>query len=379
MASGHEGSGRGAGLEGPNRETPCRLGDDRSPGRGHEKEPAGEPERREPVLEPFDVTVEHRLGVGVHRRGGPALVLAHVREDVGGARDVQPGKLATDERPGRLLVSGVGVGVEEADGERLDGGRVDQIAHRLAYLPEIQRLDHRAVGRDAFTDLPAAAARDERIGPSQPEVEQVVALLEAHVEEVPEPFGHQHPRRRPAPLDDRVGDEGGAVGDRVDLGHRDVLAGEQGGRALDHRDRGVGWRGEPLVDRDPAATLVEQGEVGKRSSDVHAEPVGHGQGSSFHRLESCRARCAPGAAPGGGCVEGGRAEWWRATGFQNNIAIMEASEIAMEPAGRFGLAAWPAVPAPVVVVVSAVRRPSVRGSSVRRSPVRRPSVRRPHP
>ena len=68
---------------------------------------------------------------------------------------------------------------------------------------------------------------------------------------------------------------------------------------------------------------------------------------------------------------GGRAEWWRATGFQNNIAIMEASEIAMEPAGRFGLAVRPAVPAPVVVG-GAVRRPSVRRPSVRRSPVRRP-------
>ena len=191
---------------------------------------------------------------------------------------MQPGKLAADEVLRGLLVGRVGVGVEEADGERLDAGRVDQIAHRRAHFLRIQRLDHRTVGRDPLADLPAAAARDEGIGPPEPEVEQVVALLEAHVEDVAEPRGHQHPGRRPATLDDRVGDEGGAVGDRIDPGHRDVLAGEQGGRALDHRGRGVGRRGEPLVDRDPAAVFVEEGEVGERPSDVHAEPPGHGWG-----------------------------------------------------------------------------------------------------
>ena len=278
VAGGHEGAGRRAGLQGPDREAPRRLRDDRSPGRGHDVQPAREPERREPALEPLDVAVEHRLGVGVHRRGGPALVLAHVREDVGGAGDVQAGELAADEGFRGLLVRGVGVGVEEADRERLDAGRVDQVPHRLAHAVRVQRLDHRAVGRDPLAHLPAAAARDERIGPPEPEVEQVVALLEAHVEDVAEPRGHEHPGRRPAPLDDRVGDEGGSVGDRVDLGHRDVLAGEEGGRALDHRGRGVFRGGEPLVDRDPAAALVEQGEVGERASDVHAEPTGHGQG-----------------------------------------------------------------------------------------------------
>ena len=172
-----------------------------------------EAEVREPALEPFDVAGEHRLGVGVHRRRGPALVLAHVPEDLGRARHVQIRELRAHEFAGRVLVHGIGIGVQEADGERLDAGRFDEVADRRAGAFEVQGRDHLSVVTDPLRDLAAQVPRNERIGPCEPKVEQVVALLEAHVEDVAEPRGHQHAGLRAAPFDDRVGDEGRAVRD----------------------------------------------------------------------------------------------------------------------------------------------------------------------
>ena len=83
-----------------------------------------------------------------------------------------------------------------------------------------------------LANLPAQAPRNERIGPREPKVEQVVALLEAYVEDVAEPRGHQHAGLRATPFDDRVGDEGRAVRDRVDLGHEHVFAAQKGGGAF---------------------------------------------------------------------------------------------------------------------------------------------------
>ena len=242
------------------------------------KQPPAEAEVREPPLEPFDVASEHRLGVGVHRRRGPALVLAHVPEDLGRARDVQVRELRAHELARRVLVDGIGVGVQEADGERLDAGRLDEVADRRPDALEVQGRDHPSVVTHPLRDLPAQAPRNKGIGPREPKIEQVVALLEAHVEDVAEPRGDQHPGLRATPFDDRVGDQRRAVRDGFDLGHGHVFAPQEGSRAFNHRNRGVGRRGEALQHRDLAAAFVEQCEVGERPTDVDAEPVGQGLG-----------------------------------------------------------------------------------------------------
>ena len=272
----HEGSGGRAGFQRPNRKAPRRLRHDRGPGRRHHQQPPAEAEVGEPPLEPFDVASEHRLGVGVHRRRGPALVLAHVPEDLGRTGYVQVRELRLHEFARRVLVHGIGIRVQEADGERLDAGRFDEVAHRRPGALEVQGRDHLSVVTHPLRDLPAQAPWCERVGPREPKVEQVVSLLEAHVEDVAEPLGHQHAGLRPAPFDDRVGDQRRAVRDRLDLGHGHVFAPQEGGGAFNHRNRGVGRRGEALEHRDLAAALVEQCEVGERPAYVDAEPPGQG-------------------------------------------------------------------------------------------------------
>ena len=192
---------------------------------------------------------------------------------------MQVRELRAHELARRVLVDGIGIGVQEADGERLDAGRFDEVADRRPGALEVQGRDHLSVVTHPLADLPAQAPWCERVGPREPKIEQVVALLEAHVEDVAEPRGHQHAGLRPAPFDDRVGDEGRAVGDGFDLGHGHVFAPQKGGGAFNHRNRGVGRRGEALQHRDLAAAFVEQCEVGKRPADVDAESPGQGLGS----------------------------------------------------------------------------------------------------
>ena len=186
----------------------------------------------------------------------------------------------------RLLVGGIGIGVQEADGERFDAGRFDEVADGLPGAFEVQGLDDSSVVTHAFADLSAQATRNERLGPGDSQVEQVVALLESHVEDVAKPRGHQHACRRSAPFDDRVGDQRRAVGDGLHLGNRHALALQQGGGAVDDRDGRVSRRGEALQHRDLAAVFVEQREVGERPANVDAEPKGQGPGLTASRCGS---------------------------------------------------------------------------------------------
>ena len=97
--------------------------------------------------------VQHRtrLHRGVHDRGKGPLVLAVLLPDVGGDGDGEVRMSLPHDVPGAPLVHGVDVGVQEADGERLDAA-VDQLVHRLAHLVLVQRFQHVAGGGNAFRD-----------------------------------------------------------------------------------------------------------------------------------------------------------------------------------------------------------------------------------
>ena len=74
----------------------------------------------EPALDPLQVALDDGADHGVdHRRRRPQ-VLAELRRDLRRERDRDPGQLLREDRADPLLVLRVDVGVEEADGHRLD-------------------------------------------------------------------------------------------------------------------------------------------------------------------------------------------------------------------------------------------------------------------
>ena len=114
-------------------------------------------------LELGEVAVQHRLHVGVEDRRAGALVLAHLARDLAGVRDRHVRQPLGQAGLRGALVVRVGVGVQEADRDRLDaqlgaavGDRVERRARRAARAP--RRRGRRARGPRSTS----AAARTAR-------------------------------------------------------------------------------------------------------------------------------------------------------------------------------------------------------------------------
>ena len=69
---------------------------------------------------------------------------------------------AANDLGGRLFVRGVGVGEQEAHGNRLDT-LGDERADRLDHIVGIQWLDHLALGVEALADLVNALAGEQHL------------------------------------------------------------------------------------------------------------------------------------------------------------------------------------------------------------------------
>ena len=139
------------------------------------------PRARQLALEVRQIAVHQRLHIGVGAGGDRARIFAQLRDHVGGERDEQVGEFALDQRAHRLLVRRIGIGVQEADRDRLDAV-IDEPAHRGAHLVRIERRDHAPVAIDPLADLQPVAPRHQRLGEAQEQVVDVVALLGPHFE-----------------------------------------------------------------------------------------------------------------------------------------------------------------------------------------------------
>ena len=109
--------------------------------------------------------------------------------------------------------------MQEADRERIDAEHFAEFANRRPGALEVKGRDHLSVVTHPLRDLAPQAPRNELVRPHESKTEKVVALLEAHVEDVAEPRSHQHAGFRATPFDACVGEEGRAVCNRLDLGH----------------------------------------------------------------------------------------------------------------------------------------------------------------
>ena len=111
--------------------------------------------------------------------------------------------------------------MQEADGDRLNPVR-QELADGDTHLLGIERGDDAPVAVHALADFQAMAARNQRRREGQEQIIDVVALLGAHLERIAKTARGQQAQFRAAPLNDRVGDERGAVDDFGDIGESDV-------------------------------------------------------------------------------------------------------------------------------------------------------------
>ncbi len=251
----------------------------------HDEDAAGIAGRRQPLLEAAEIAREHRPHIGVDHGGAEALVLLDLRQHLRRERNVGR-RQQTREQPARgLLVPPVPVGMEVADGDRLDLGP-GQLAHGRLDRALVQRGFDGAVEADALAHVEPPRSRHQRDGRRHAQVVAVVLEPLAHLDDVPVTSGGEHAHGGALPLQQGIGGHRGPVHDQLGTGQQGArvepeLGGEET-EAVEHADGGIGRRGRGLRERG-AAVLVHRDQIGERPADVDADAEGHAHALPLRR------------------------------------------------------------------------------------------------
>ena len=184
----------------------------------HETEASRKAARGQMVLEPPQVLCDHRLHVGRDDRGRGPLVLPELGRRPRRTGDDDMLEPAPEQFGQRLLVSRIGVGVQEADRDRLVVPRGQCRNQRPVDLRDVERSLDRTVGENAFGHLEAVARRHDRRRLLVGELEHEVAVMSLDRQDVPESAGRDEGDPRSPALQHGVGRHGGAVDQLADVG-----------------------------------------------------------------------------------------------------------------------------------------------------------------
>ena len=165
--------------------------------------------------------------------------------------------------------------MQQANSDAAHAVLLDRDCDRIAQPVELELFRNGTIPFDTLAYFEAQLTRDNRRWKAQAEVKQVVAALHRDVQNITKSARHDHCGGRALALDDRIGDERGAMHDHRHIGRPN--AGTTG-EDVDARDDGLGRIGgcrERLVGDDLARVIVEEREIGERSADVDADAMEH--------------------------------------------------------------------------------------------------------
>ena len=252
-----------------------RLGRRHTGGAGHQLDARLDAHLAELGVEAAHVVRDLRADERVERHRREALVLAVLRDDLGGDRDVRLGELLAHDRGNTLLVLVIQEREEKADGDGVDGGLL-QLADLGADLAVVQRDLDRTVGEDALVDRQAvAAACDRERLPRQvlPQREVHRLLVPRDVDDVAIALRRDHADVGAVVLDHDVGGHGRTVEDLIQLRRLDAGHLAQRRDTVDGRDGGVRRRRRRLVHQHGPLLIIDVDQVGERSSDVDSDAL----------------------------------------------------------------------------------------------------------
>ena len=235
----------------------------------HDEERSADADLPQSLPQRVEVAADHRHHVGIdHRRRGP-LVLPDLGQDLRADRQRQAGRPPPDDGRDLLLVNRVGVGVDEADGQSLDGLLKQPVKCPLD-VGRVQRGEDVAAGADPLVHLQAQITRDQgrRLFPGQ--VVEPWHTDPSDLEDVAEPLGRDQPGPGPSELQDRVGGHGGAVNDLAHVTPAEAGLAEDVAEALADGPGVVVHAGGDLL-RVDVAVGVQEDDVGEGAADVDAD------------------------------------------------------------------------------------------------------------
>ena len=212
--------------------------------------------------------------VGVDDRGGRALVLLDLGQDVVAGADGAARRALAHDRLQRPLVRRIGEGVDEADGDGVDA-LGQQPVDGGARVLGIQRLLHIARRVDALVHHRAQVALDQGLRLLPREVVEPGHPQVADLQHVAEAARADQPGAGALALQQGVAGDGGSVHHLGDVGAVDRVLGDEGGHALHDGPRVVVDAGGDLARRD-RAVLGEQNDIGEGAPDIDADaPAAH--------------------------------------------------------------------------------------------------------
>ena len=151
---------------------------------------------------------------------------------------------------------------------------VPKLRHEAAHEVLVQRGQHGAVGGHALGHVEAEVARHQGLGELKIEVVELVAVLAADLQGVPEPFGGKQRGEGALALDQGVGDQRGAVYHRAWLRPVDDPCLQALAHGGFHRHARVSVGGQGLAD-EGRAVIRHQEQIREGSADVNADAI-HG-------------------------------------------------------------------------------------------------------
>ena len=164
----------------------------------------------------------------------------------------------------------VAEGVEEADRQALDRLARER-RDDLAQCRLVEGLQHVALVVEPFRHRQAPAARHQRLGQRDVQVVLVVAALVAEGEHVAETLGRDQRRAGALALDQRIGGEGRAMDEEVDVAGFQSGAIEQQDEPVEHAALGRFRRRQDLGGDAGAVDRLDR-QVGEGPADIDREP-----------------------------------------------------------------------------------------------------------
>ncbi|SFO25089.1 hypothetical protein SAMN05216207_103942 [Pseudonocardia ammonioxydans] len=245
----------------------------------HHHQGAGEPAPGEPADDLGHVALHDGAEVGVHHGRADPRVQPDLGQYLRREREERPRRPGLYHLPGAQLVFRVGIGVREADGDRLDPA-VDQAGHGAAQRLLVEFLVDLAGRGHALLHHDPTVPRDEGVGRNVLVIVEVLAAADSpsHLEDVPQSCRGHQTGARTAAGEHRVGGDRRPVHDQVhrcqELGLTHPLGLGELGQPGEDTGRRIGRDRGSLV-LPPVSGVVGEQEVGEGAADVDTDGVPH--------------------------------------------------------------------------------------------------------
>ena len=245
-----------------------QLRGDRAPVALHHQQVTVETLGREFGAQTREVTVEHRLNRGIHRRRHAALVLAIFRQDGVAGRDIGIGPQAAHDLRRPPLMRRIDIAVQEMDDDGLAAQR-QQLLRDVGHSRLVERHKHLAIGVHALRHFEPEFALNQR-PESAPQAVGLRPSAAAEFQHVAEAPGSDEADPRDLAFQQRIGRGGRAV----HHGLESCRIGASLGQRRHEADGLVVARRRHLGELDRARDRIDGQQIGKGAADIDADREG---------------------------------------------------------------------------------------------------------